>query len=98
MKTLEKQTDAPTFEFFISDFWSKYSEFAKERDQQNVNSSANVRYLESFSTKAQEKKKDQFSILSTTGFVHYSKVGLQFSAASPSGKAPWAVMRDKVLI
>lgn len=64
----------------------------------SVNSSANIRYLESFSTKAQEKKKDQFSILSTTGFVHNSKAGLQFSAASPSGKAPRAVMRDKVLI
>lgn len=64
----------------------------------SVNSSANIRYLESFSTKAQEKKKDQLSILSTTGFVHNSKVGLQFSAASPSGKAPREVMRDKVLI
>lgn len=65
---------------------------------ERVNSSANIRYLESFSTKAREKEKDQFSILSTTGFVHNSKAGLQFSAASPSGKAPRAVMRDKVLI
>lgn len=57
MKKLEKQNDAPTFELCISDFWSKYSEFAKERDLKNVNSSANIRYLERFSTKAQEKKK-----------------------------------------
>lgn len=98
MKKLEKQTDAPTSELCISDSWSKYSELAKERDLQSVNSSANIRCLESFSTKAQEKKKDQFSILSTTDFVHNSKAGLQFSAASPSGKAPRAVMRDKVLI
>lgn len=34
MKKLEKQTDVPTFELCISDFWSKYSEFAKERELQ----------------------------------------------------------------
>lgn len=70
----------------------------RRENYKSINSSANVRYLESFSTKAQEKKKDEFPTLSTTGFVLYIKVGLQFSAASPSGKAPRAVMRDKVLI
>lgn len=94
MKKLEKQTDVPTFE--ISD--RNTVNLQRREICRSVNSSTNIRYLESFSTKAQEKKKDQFSILSTTGFVHNSKAGLQFSAASPSGKAPQAVMRDKVLI